>query len=306
MTEIISRAVILADGHLLVAHLRGRSWSFLPGGHHEAGETLLTTLRRELHEELLAELHSAEPIGTVEYAYNDDGVAHHEINHVFAATVGGLASSGEGVESREEHLEFVWVAADRAGLASLRPEPLKQALLRWLGDRRPFQVSLGCKETPPVAEVRRSARALLLDGGDLVLFRRTVPGHPPYWTTPGGRIEPGDADLEATLRREVFEELGAIAGPAVQVFAARHTADGITRAQHFFACRLVEMDLTRRTGAEFSDPGRGTYEVDRVSFTAEGMASINLIPEELRTYLDDNIPAVLRLLSLISARSVPG
>jgi 8-oxo-dGTP pyrophosphatase MutT (NUDIX family) len=192
-----------------------------------------------------------------------------------------------------------------AGLEHLRPEPLRRALLRRLQDRRPFRVPLGAEEAPPVAEVRRSARALLLDGGDLLLFRRTVPGRRPYWTTPGGRIEPGDADLEATLRQEVFEELGATGGPAVQVFAARQTTGGITRVQHFFACRLGEMDLARRTGAEFFEPGRGTYEVDRVPFTVEGVGSIELIPEELCDYLNGNIPAVLRLLDLVSAGSLP-
>jgi hypothetical protein len=45
--------------------------------------------------------------------------------------------------------------------------------------------------------------------------------------------------------------------------------------------------------------------VDRVPFTVEGMASINLIPEELYAYLDGNIPAVLRLLHLPSPESVP-
>ncbi len=37
-TEIITRAVIRRNGHLLLARQRTRSWSFLPGGYIKPGE----------------------------------------------------------------------------------------------------------------------------------------------------------------------------------------------------------------------------------------------------------------------------
>ncbi|MGH3869561.1 MAG: NUDIX domain-containing protein [Pseudonocardiaceae bacterium] len=59
---------------------------------------------------------------------------------------------------------------------------------------------------PSIRQVsRRSARALLLDDdGRLVLIKRTKPGESPYWTTPGGGIEPGESTTGA-LERELGE-----------------------------------------------------------------------------------------------------
>ena len=56
---------------------------------------------------------------------------------------------------------------------------------------------------------RRSARAILLDGDDLLLIKRTRPGQEPYWVSIGGGVEPEDATLEDAVRREVLEEIGA-------------------------------------------------------------------------------------------------
>src|SRR5687767_13449993 len=53
-----------------------------------------------------------------------------------------------------------------------------------------------------------SVRAVILDGDRLLLFRRTVPGRPRYWSIPGGHIEREDASMEHTLHREMLEELG--------------------------------------------------------------------------------------------------
>jgi 8-oxo-dGTP diphosphatase len=55
---------------------------------------------------------------------------------------------------------------------------------------------------------RPSARILLLDGEDRVLlFRFDAPDRAPFWATPGGALDPGEACDEGA-RRELREETG--------------------------------------------------------------------------------------------------
>lgn len=102
--------------------------------------------------------------------------------------------------------------------------------------------------------VKRTARAILLDGDDLVLIKRTKPGVDPYWLTPGGGVEPEDATVVDALHREVDEELGAKIIDVVPCFVdtVEHIADGgVTgvKVQHFFVClprRWTSPDGTAR------------------------------------------------------------
>ncbi|MFD1829006.1 NUDIX domain-containing protein [Streptomyces desertarenae] len=157
--------------------------------------------------------------------------------------------------------------------------------------------------------VKRTARAILLDGGDLLLIKRTKPGRAPYWITPGGGVEPDDATVVDALHREVDEELGAKVSDVVPAFvdtvdydpAEDPDADGPgsgpgVKVQHFFVCRLVSMDLSRRHGPEVDEP-RGEYEAVRVPFTRAGIASVEVVPPRLREYLDVNIEGLLALLA---------
>jgi ADP-ribose pyrophosphatase YjhB (NUDIX family) len=179
--------------------------------------------------------------------------------------------------------------------------------------------------------VKRTARAILLDGdseghghdndwcradgnGDradgpaartapsMILIKRTKPGCAPYWITPGGGVEPGiDTSVIDALHREVDEELGAKVTDVVPAFV--DTVDHRTelgargvKVQHFFVCRLASMDLTQRHGPEVEEPC-GEYDVVRVPFSREGIASVEVVPPSLRDYLDANIEGVRALLA---------
>ncbi|MFI9720943.1 NUDIX domain-containing protein [Streptomyces sp. NPDC052396] len=150
--------------------------------------------------------------------------------------------------------------------------------------------------------VKRTARAILLAedpaSGEpqLILIKRTKPGEPPYWITPGGGVEPADESVVAALHREVDEELGAKVVDVVPAFVDTVPHRHGVKVQHFFVCLLASMDLSLRHGPEVDEP-RGTYEVVRIPFTREGIASVEVVPPSLRQYLSGNVEGVRALLA---------
>ncbi|ASU78850.1 NUDIX hydrolase [Actinopolyspora erythraea] len=147
---------------------------------------------------------------------------------------------------------------------------------------------------PAVRIQRRSARAILIDDEEqLVLLRRTKPGMAPYWTTPGGGLEHGDASLEAAMHREIAEEMGATATGAKRVFLSSTARSGGITVQHFFVARLTAMDESVRHGPEFDDPDRGEYRAERFDMRSGTLATIDLRPAPLREFLLANRLALL-------------
>jgi ADP-ribose pyrophosphatase YjhB (NUDIX family) len=140
---------------------------------------------------------------------------------------------------------------------------------------------------------RRSARAVLLDGPDLLVIKRTRPGRQPYWVTVGGGVEPEDATLEDTVRREVLEEIGARIRHVSQILVLVDRSDEGIAVQHVFLAELDPAELVERTGEEFGMPDRGTYELVRVPFTDAGIAGIDLRPATLSEYLRTTYDALL-------------
>nr|WSY57297.1 NUDIX hydrolase [Streptomyces sp. NBC_00886] len=61
-----------------------------------------------------------------------------------------------------------------------------------------------------------------------MFLKRGRPGGDSYCTTVGGSVEPADADLEAALRREAMEEVGATIGPATEFLLLTEPGGTIT------------------------------------------------------------------------------
>ncbi|GAA4936127.1 hypothetical protein GCM10023224_16180 [Streptomonospora halophila] len=141
---------------------------------------------------------------------------------------------------------------------------------------------------------RRAARAILVDEqGCLLLIKRTKPNESPYWTTPGGSVEDSDESVEAALHRELAEELGATAVVASHVFLFSYAGEDGDVVHHFFISRLSALDASARTGAEYSDPERGGYELDRVALRGDALAAVDLKPAPLKEFVLANRAALL-------------
>ena len=135
---------------------------------------------------------------------------------------------------------------------------------------------------------------MLVDADDrLVLIKRTKPGQPVYWTTPGGGVEDTDASMEAALHREIAEEMGAEAAGASQVFLNSRPSRAGVAVQHFFVARLTRLDWSARSDPEFGDPARGSYELELVDQHGDDLASIDLVPAALKQLILANREALI-------------
>ncbi len=113
---------------------------------------------------------------------------------------------------------------------------------------------------------------MLFDDGHLVFLKRGWPGGDPYCTAVGGSVEPEDADLEAALRREALEEIGATIGPVTEFLTLTEPRGTSTVVQHYFRADLVAMDPNLRHGPELDDPDTGLFEPVRVAVSRPAVA----------------------------------
>lgn len=104
--HFITRAVLLRENNILLAHQKGANNTFLPGGHVEIGESAVSALKREIYEELHLEAEVLGYLGAVEAGWKDGEVEHYEINHLFKAKIKNIEVCNS-LLSYEDHLEFL-------------------------------------------------------------------------------------------------------------------------------------------------------------------------------------------------------
>ncbi len=145
--------------------------------------------------------------------------------------------------------------------------------------------------------VNRRVRAILLTKKGSVLFiKRIKPRNgSPYWVAPGGGVEHDDFDLFATLERELYEELGAVATVLDTAFVLEHRKAGKQLEEHFFVCRLEDYDISKRYGPEFDDPARGEFIPEEIPLDAEALLNINIKTPEMRDWIVKNLAYLQRI-----------
>jgi len=75
----LARAIIIEDDTILLAHEKQSPNTFLPGGHVEFGDSLISTIERELVEELGLECTVGQYLGAIEHSWSRDSVQHMEV-----------------------------------------------------------------------------------------------------------------------------------------------------------------------------------------------------------------------------------
>ncbi len=147
-------------------------------------------------------------------------------------------------------------------------------------------------------QISQRVRAILLAERRCVLFiKRLKPDGAPYWVAPGGGVEDKDESLHQTLARELMEELGATAQVLRPAFILRHHKAGKNLEEHFYICKLSNLNLGLRSGPEFTKPERGLYLPDFVPLETQAIQTLNIKTEELREWL---------LINLDDLRSLAG
>jgi ADP-ribose pyrophosphatase YjhB (NUDIX family) len=149
--------------------------------------------------------------------------------------------------------------------------------------------------------IERVRAVLVTPDGCLLAIRRDRPDRATYWVLPGGHVDTGDQSREAALSREISEE---IAGQAdiTSLLQVLESETGGER-QYISLGRIASWDFAARTGPEFSEPGRGIYQLEQIPLTLAGLTAIDLKPAAVAELLRNAVGKGRDLFTLPDLRA---
>ena len=123
--ETIARGVCVKDGRVLLCYPKDKSYSYLPGGHIEFGETGREALVREMKEETGLDATAGELLGVVESSFVQKGEKHCEINLIYKMSLVSGLSSLSPLSALEDWICFDWVDCGKIDSENLLPPEMK-------------------------------------------------------------------------------------------------------------------------------------------------------------------------------------
>jgi len=134
--HVLSRAVIIDQDYILLCKTLDLpvSFYFLPGGHVEHGESVETSLLRELIEETGVVCKIKRFLGCLEYSFEPghSSICHnHEYNFIFEVESDALKSE-HNIPQFEAHIELLWMPLNKLLDIDFRAEPLRNLIPKWL------------------------------------------------------------------------------------------------------------------------------------------------------------------------------
>lgn len=129
----IARAIIVNDKKILLCHSHTGGHYFLPGGHVEAGETSVETLKREMIEETRVEVTEIKFLLDFPNTFLRDGVSIDEVATIFLAK---MASTK--IISTEDWIYFDWIPVKDLPTIDFKPKETAFLIMKSIKENQSF------------------------------------------------------------------------------------------------------------------------------------------------------------------------